>query len=75
MQYTLDYPWRDESSDAPYATSWDANAVWIDHSVLAAKTVDSVSNLNFPVWGIRLRVDASGTDTWTMKVLQSRSHG
>lgn len=68
VEFTLDHPWF---PDTPYTTDFATNATWRDHASLVTLTADADGNLNYPVTAVRLKVGATGTDTWTMKVLQS----
>lgn len=58
VQHTFDDPFDVDS------------ATWFDHSDLAAKTAKDDGNYAYPVTAVRLSIGATGTDTWTMWVVQ-----
>lgn len=68
VQYTLDAPASFSS-----AATWNSNATWYDHPVMAGMKLAAVGDLEFPVQGVRLHCDASGTDTGTLTIIQGQN--
>jgi len=68
VQWTNDSP-------ADYATAalWNSGATWFDHPVMAGMKAAAYGDLEFPVTGVRLRCDASGTDTGTLTIRQGQN--
>ena len=69
VQYTLDDPWGD------YPTDFATDADWVNDGTLASLTADTTGAIDFPVTAVRLQVGATGTDSWTMTVLQAGIRG
>lgn len=65
VQYSLDDP------QATYATSYNVNGNWFDHASLVTMTAAASGSQSFPVRAIRLQASAVGTDTGTLKIVQS----
>ena len=49
----------------------EANLVWFAHATLTALTASTFGVISQPVTAFRMALGATGTDTWTMRVLQS----
>lgn len=68
VQWTLDPP-----TDFATAALWNSNGTWISHSVMAGMKATQYGGLDYPVQGVRLQCDASGTDTGTLNFTQGQN--
>lgn len=68
VQYTMDEP-----SGFASAATWNSSGTWYDHSVMAGMVANGYGQLDLPVQGVRLRCDASGTDTGTLTITQGQN--
>lgn len=68
VQYTMDEP-----SNFASAATWNSGATWFDHQVMAGMKASSMGQIDFPVQGVRLHCDASGTDTGTLTITQGQN--
>jgi len=65
VQFSLDDPF------GVYATDYNTNGIWFDHSTMTAMTANANGNLTTPVRAVRLQAGATGTDTGSLTVVQS----
>lgn len=65
VQYSLDDPY------GVYATDYNTNGTWFDHSSLVNLTAAASGSILTPVRAVRLQASAAGTDTGTLTLVQA----
>lgn len=68
VQWTNDSP-----QDYASAALWNSAATWFDHSTMTGMKAAAYGGIDYPVTGVRLHCDASGTDTGTLTIRQGQN--